>query len=315
MKQVALTIILLFAGSTACAQENAVPRPPILAISHVRFHVTQPEAAVHFYQDVLGLTPGPNKNACENTHLRCFWVSQEQFVQLDLVEQRRPSISLLEELAFVTPDLEAMRKFLASRGVKGEIVMQVQGLQHDLEVKRSGRLVSFSVLDPEGNRIVFEERQNGGLAANDRSVSPHLIHTGFVIHDRAAADHFYKDILGFRLYWHGGRTDNETNWVAMQVPDGSDWLEYMLGASPNASHKTLGVMNHISLGVPDIHAARQQVIKNGWKPTEEPKIGRDGKWQLNVYDPDETRVEFMEFKPSKEPCCSPFTGPHPGPQQ
>jgi catechol 2,3-dioxygenase-like lactoylglutathione lyase family enzyme len=146
-------------------------------------------------------------------------------------------------------------------------------------------------------------------------VSTHMIHAGFVVHDRAAEDRFYKDILGFHVYWHGGMKGGEDNWVDMQVPDGTDWIEYMLNVSPNASHKTLGVMNHIALGVPDIHAAQQQLIKNGWKPTEEPKIGRDGKWQLNLYDPDETRVELMEFKPTKEPCCSPYTGPHPGPQQ
>jgi hypothetical protein len=97
----------------------------------------------------------------------------------------------------------------------------------------------------------------------------------------------------------------------MQVPDGTDWTEYMLGVSPNASHKTLGVMNHIALGVPDIHAAQQQLIKNGWKGTEQPKIGRDGKWQLNLYDPDQTRVELMEFTPVEKPCCSEYTGPHP----
>jgi catechol 2,3-dioxygenase-like lactoylglutathione lyase family enzyme len=313
MKQVALINILLFAVSASFAQENAVPRPPILAISHVRFHVTQPEAAVHFYQDTLGLKPGPNKGACENIHLRCFWLSEGLFVQLDVVEQRRPS-SLLEEVAFVTPDVESMRKFLASRGVKGETIIQSQGLQHDLELKRAGRLVSFSVLDPEGNRIVFEEPQKARLAASDHSVSTHMIHTGFVVHDRAAEDRFYKDILGFHVYWHGGMKDGEDNWVDMQVPDGSDWIEYMLRVSPDASHKTLGVMNHIALGVPDIQAAKEQLIKNGWKGTEEPKIGRDGKWQLNLYDPDETRVELMEFKPTKEPCCSPYTGPHPGPK-
>jgi hypothetical protein len=65
-------------------------------------------------------------------------------------------------------------------------------------------------------------------------------------------------------------------------------------------------MNHIALGVPDIHAAQQQLIKNGWKPTAEPKIGRDGKWQLNLYDPNFTRVELMEPKPVQTPCCSPI---------
>ena len=67
-------------------------------------------------------------------------------------------------------------------------------------------------------------------------------------------------------------------------------------------------MNHISLGVVDIKAADARLIKNGWKPTEEPKLGRDGKWQLNLYDPDDTRVEYMEFKPAQKPCCSEFTG-------
>jgi len=142
-----------------------------------------------------------------------------------------------------------------------------------------------------------------------------MIHAGFVVHDRAEEDKFYKDILGFHVYWHGGMKDGEDNWVDMQVPDGTDWIEYMLKVPENATHKQLGVMNHIALGVPDIHVAQQQLIKNGWKGTEEPKIGRDGKWQLNLYDPDETRVELMEFKPTKEPCCSPYTGPHPGPPQ
>jgi hypothetical protein len=73
-------------------------------------------------------------------------------------------------------------------------------------------------------------------------------------------------------------------------------------------------MNHISLGIPDIHAINDEVAKAGVKPIEAPKIGRDGKWQLNLYDADLTRVEFMEFTPTQKPCCSEFTGPHPGSQ-
>ncbi len=107
--------------------------------------------------------------------------------------------------------------------------------------------------------------------------------------------------------------DGETSWVAMQVPDGTDWVEYMLNIPADADKHTLGVMNHIALGVPDIHAAQKQLLTNGMKLTEEPKMGRDGKWQLNVYDPDDTRVEFMEFTPVEKPCCSEFTGPHPKP--
>jgi hypothetical protein len=44
-------------------------------------------------------------------------------------------------------------------------------------------------------------------------------------------------------------------------------------------------------------------------------MGRDGKIQLNLYDPDLTRVEFMEFQPSGKPCCSPILGKAPSEQE
>jgi len=309
MRRLALVLIFLSAASATPAQEKSVQRPPIIGISHVRFHVSQQDAALHFYRDVLGVAPG--KGLCENehlVHLMCLWVGNGQFVQLDSVEQRRPS-SLLEEVAFATPDVEGMSKFLLSHGFTYDLVGG-----HELIVKDdAGRLVYFSVLDPEGNRIVFEQRPKTKQAESNNEVSSALIHAGLVVRDRAAEDHFYKDILGFHVYWQGGRKDDETDWVNMQVPDGTDWIEYMLNVPANADHRTLGVANHIALGVPDIHAAEAQLRKNGWTGSEEPKIGRGGKWQLNLYDPDDTRIEFMEFTPTQKPCCSEYTGPHPKP--
>jgi hypothetical protein len=99
-------------------------------------------------------------------------------------------------------------------------------------------------------------------------------------------------------------TDTETDWVDMRVPEGTDWLEYMLNVR-NPSVRTLGVMHHMALGVPSVAAAYKTVIERGLKP-EKPQIGRDGKWQLNLYDPNSTRVELMEPKPVRPPCCSPI---------
>jgi catechol 2,3-dioxygenase-like lactoylglutathione lyase family enzyme len=184
---------------------------------------------------------------------------------------------------------------------------------HGIPVSDDKYSTIFKVQDPEGHLISFLELNRTANKTPKDPSEARIIHAGFVVRDRAAMDRFYRDTLGFHVYWHGGMKDGEDNWVDMQVPDGTDWIEYMLKVPENATHKQLGVMNHIALGVPDIHAAQEQLIKNGWKGTEEPKIGRDGKWQLNLYDPDETRVELMEFKPTKEPCCSPYTGPHPHP--
>jgi len=49
------------------------------------------------------------------------------------------------------------------------------------------------------------------------------------------------------------------------------------------------------------------------KLTKEPRIGHDGKRQLNLYDPGQTRVELMEFTPVEKPRCSEYTGAHPKP--
>ncbi len=98
----------------------------------------------------------------------------------------------------------------------------------------------------------------------------------------------------------------------MQVPDGTDWIEYMLNIPDDADKRTLGVMNHFALGVPDVKAAAAQLEKNG-EAAGAAQIGRDGKWQLNLYDPDGTRVELMEFTPVEKPCCSEYTGNKPKP--
>jgi hypothetical protein len=65
------------------------------------------------------------------------------------------------------------------------------------------------------------------------------------------------------------------------------------------------VLHHLALGVPDIQTGYRTVVERGYS-AEKPKIGRDGKWQLNLYDPNGTRAELMEPKPVEKPCCSPM---------
>ena len=99
-----------------------------------------------------------------------------------------------------------------------------------------------------------------------------------------------------------------TEWLAIQVPDGTDWIEYMLNQPEHADLQLTGVMNHISLGVVDIKKAQATLESHGWKPhgDEKAQMGKDGKWQLNLYDPDLVRVELMEFKPVAEALLQRF---------
>jgi catechol 2,3-dioxygenase-like lactoylglutathione lyase family enzyme len=209
----------------------------------------------------------------------------------------------LDHVAFATDNIVALRRYLVEKGIKAA---QIQG--------RSDHSLSFTVEDPEGHRIEFVERGKAQSVPPAASpVSRRMIHAGFVIYHRDAEDRFYREILGFRPYWHGGMKDDATDWVAMQVPDGTDWLEYMLNQPEHMDLQLTGVMNHISLGVADMKKTQAIMEAHGWKShgDEQAEIGKDGKWQLDVFDPDLSRVELMEFKPAQKPCCSDFTGPHP----
>jgi catechol 2,3-dioxygenase-like lactoylglutathione lyase family enzyme len=209
----------------------------------------------------------------------------------------------MDHVALATDNIAGFRRYLVAMGVK---VPQIQG--------RSDHSLFFVVEDPEGHRIEFVENSKADAAPPAASaVSRHMIHAGFLVYRREAEDHFYREVLGFRPYWHGGMKDGETDWVALQVPDGTDWLEYMLNQPEHPDLRLTGVMNHISLGVSDMKKAQALLESHGWKShgDEKAQLGKDGKWQLNVYDPDLIRVELMEFKPVEKPCCSDFTAPHP----
>jgi catechol 2,3-dioxygenase-like lactoylglutathione lyase family enzyme len=299
VRHLALLWIIALPLSASAAQE----RPEITGIALVRLRASNIDASRTFYATTLGIPEAKQGCFSPAGTVTCFFVNSGQ--QIELIPSTPAEMkNAVEAVGYHVRDAFAMRQYLLAHGVQCS------------EVKDSGSGEKFvETHDPENHRILF--LSSGGGTLGTLSVSPlsnQIIHAGFIVHDRTTEDVFYKDILGFHLYWQGGMKDGETSWVSMQVPNGTSWLEYMVNISPNADHHTVGVMNHIALGVVDIKKADTQLIKNGWKPNEEPKLGRDGKWQLNLYDPDDTRIEFMEFKPAQKPCCSPFTGSHPGPQ-
>jgi catechol 2,3-dioxygenase-like lactoylglutathione lyase family enzyme len=152
------------------------------------------------------------------------------------------------------------------------------------------------------------------------AVGRHIIHAGYMVHDRAAEDKFYRDLLGFRPYWWGGwKPDVKIDWVAQQCPDGHDWMEYMMtrgtsGMPADMTQHELGVMDHFSIGmvsVPEEYKALAAANRLGAQHDQAPKIGLDGKYQFNIYDPDGIRAELMNLHATDKPCCSPFLADDP----
>jgi catechol 2,3-dioxygenase-like lactoylglutathione lyase family enzyme len=299
MNKLILLLVSALLPVSVLGQTQTPERPHILGIDHVSFYTTAPEGVRKLYGVVLGLAatdPVENGNSVR-------YMVGTQWVGFSPAPDAKAT-DRMDHVAFATDNIIALRKYLTAQGYK---VPQIEG--------RSDHSLFFFVTDPEGHRIEFVERGKGEASPPASSAaSRHMIHTGFVVYHRDAEDHFYRDILGFRLYWHGhDKPDSPDDWVAMQVPDGTDWLEYMLNQPEHMDLQLTGVMNHISLGVPDMKKAQAILESHGWKAhgDEQAEVGKDGKWQLDVFDPDLSRVELMEFKNVQKPCCNDFTGPHP----
>jgi len=297
MNRIAVALSLLL-GCSVLLHAGEPRRPRILGIAGVTLLVSDVPASRTAYMRLL--SPSYRCDSCEGAPKPNFQLNSGQIIALERAPEPEPG-NLLSEVFFSTEDLAEMKRYLKSRMVAFD------------ELHIGNEPARLRVTDPDGHRVSFIQRLPAkGIAAN-AAPRLRLIHAGFIVRDRASMDRFYQEVLGFRPYWHGGMKDGETSWVSLQVPDGTDWIEYMLNLPPDPDRRLRGIMNHIALGVTDIHKTREQLLKDGAALAEEPKVGRDGKWQLNLYDPDQTRVEFMEFTPVEKPCCSEYTGPHPKP--
>jgi len=276
-------------------------RPPILGVARIALKTSHLEKAREFYGHVLGLPEMLTLDKSSSRPLLAtFKVNDHQYIEV-LPGLENPGADRLLRVAFETSDARRMRDYLASRGV---------AVPPEPDRMPDGNL-SVTLHDSDGHAISFFQYLPGSLdkrslqePSPDNRISTRMIHVGITVRDQARADLLYRNILGFWEMWHGGMSDDRTDWVDMVVPDGTDWLEYMLNVR-NPSARTLGVMHHLALGVESVATAEKKIEQRGTKP-EQPAIGRDGKWQLNLYDPDLTRVELMEFKPVRTPCCSPM---------
>ena len=299
-----LVCILLQASTIAWNSEKQPLHPRIVGIDHVSIYVSDTNRSSRFYSDVLGLASCPRITGSDS----CFLVQPTgQRIVLRRAPTQTGNDSLknwVAEVAFATDNVTEMRRYLLSQGIAASRI------RSDPDGVRS-----FVVPDPEGNSIAFVQRSLSKIAEAKASkqIGSHLIHAGFVVKDMKAENHFYVDLLGFHLYWYGGFKDETVDWYELQVPNGSDWIEYMLNIPPNADHAELGVQNHFSLGVKNVHAAASQLRSHGLQKFDGPEVGRDGKDSLDAYDPDGTRVEIMEFTPVEKPCCHPYTAAHPKP--
>jgi catechol 2,3-dioxygenase-like lactoylglutathione lyase family enzyme len=307
LNRLSSTTLVALALASICTCIQAQSRPPITGISHIGIYTSDSAKTEAFYVHDLG---GVKRTDPENPQGVRYYFAPTQFVEV-LPLPADHTISRLDHVAFATADADALKAYMAAHGIP---------VPAKLEKGDDGSRW-FDVQDPEGNKVEFvQPPANPAAVSSPNSISDHIIHVGYMVHNRTAEDAFYRTVLGFRPYWYGGNTDTAVSWISQQVPDGTDWIEYMMVQGPETkgipstvTALQLGGMDHFSLGVHDMKKLSEVLYSGDRIPerTSGPKIGRDGKWQYNLFDPDGTRAETMEFQPAVKPCCSEFTASSP----
>jgi lactoylglutathione lyase len=298
---VATTLETAIFSNVKLEQEATAERPRIVGIANIAVKVDNLDEARKFYANVLGMAEAfHTKDRDVPGDLACFKVNDHQYVEVSPTLQSESEDRLIR-IGFETTDAQKLRDYLAKKGIQAPAAVD-----QDLNGNRS-----FTVKDPDGHTVEFVQYMGGSIHSRnfgkympDTRISDHLLHVGVRVTDPAKADGFYKDILGFRLQWKGGRTDDRVEWISLMVPDGYDWLEYMVGQT-TPTPQQLGVLHHYALSTLDIQKVYKMVIERGYKPPQEPAIARDGRWLLQLYDKNYTRTEMMIRKPVRTPCCSP----------
>jgi len=300
--------VFLLAQSVVSLAQASPSRPAITGISHVCIYTTNAAKSDAFYQHDLGATKRPDP---ENPLGVRYYFSPVQYVEVLPLPSTETSINRLDHVAFNTADAAGLRLYMAAHRIT---------VPEKIENASDGSSW-FEVRDPEGNRVQFVQPSAKESDVPLDAFSSHIIHLGYMVRDDKTENEFYRVLLGFRPYWFGGRADTPVDWISQQVPDGTDWIEYMMVRDPeqvripaSVTKTSLGTMDHIALGVPSMKVAYETLYTGDRLNNRNAggiKIARDGKWQFNMYDADDTRVELMEFQPTVKPCCSPFTAGHP----
>ncbi|MEO8128842.1 MAG: VOC family protein [Bryobacteraceae bacterium] len=270
-----------------------IKRPRILGVAHIALFVADIEKSRAFYKDFLGYEEVFSLNKPDGSlSLTFIKINDRQYIEL--FPQTEAGTDRLNHISIETDDAEAMRAYLGSKGIK---------VPDKVPKGRIGNS-NFNVKDADGHTVEIVQYEPNGWSVRDKGkaigpnrVSARMMHLGILVGEVAPAMHFYGEILGFSEIWRGSSKGTQLSWINLKVPDGDDYIEFMLYDQIPAPDKR-GTQHHICLEVPSAEASVAALEKKPYRKQYsrpmEIRTGINRKRQVNLYDPDGTRIELME---------------------
>jgi len=286
-----LTVAVL--SAQILVAQTAAERPKILGLSHFAVFAHDFDKSRAFYREFLGFDElFPLKNADGTPSMTFFKINDHQYIEL--FPEKAPGSDRLSHISFETDNIEALRVYLASRGVT---------VPSKLKPGRIGNL-AFNITDPAGHTVEMvqyvptgETMRSYGKQIGPHRISKHMTHVGIIVSDMDPEYRFYTEVLGFKETWRGSSSGTVLSWINLKAPDSDDYVEFML-AKPEPEPTKRGSSHHLCFVVPDVAATVAELKASPYMKEYgreiEVRVGKNRKRQANLFDPDGTRTEVME---------------------
>ncbi len=280
-KSVILLAILSSFNLLSFAQENT--RPKIWGIAKMTYLVSDLKVARDYYGKFLGFYEAFSYNSPLGKVIS-FKVNDRQFLEFIADKEARQKQRLVS-VSFETENVEQMRNFLKTKGVKVPEKLNVDGAGNDIILVHdsSGIPVEFIKLNPNSLHI----KSKGKFLSSDR-ISKRIHHAGLYCKKVLDNDPFYSGVLGFKEIWRFPEDMNQdvlANY--MQIPDCVEIVEHYTSNDINFSHPCLLVDDMQEA----IYTLKE---RRGDNPIPRPVIGKGKRWILNLRNADGTGIELTE---------------------
>lgn len=296
--------------SSAALHAQTPERPPITGLSHIALYSHDFAKSRAYYGTLFGFQePFTLKNPDGSPIMTFFKINERQYVELS--PEAKPDSDRLNHISFETTDIEGLRKYLESKGV---------AVPKELHPNRIGN-VSFHIIDPAGHQVEMVQYMPNswtlkakGQYVPETRVAKRMSHVGIVVTNLDAEYKFYTEVLGFKETWRGSSNGKTLSWINLKVPNGDDYVEFMLFKDEPAPTKR-GTAHHLCLVVPDVPATvtaleAEPAFKDYPRPVDA-HTGVNRKRLANFFDPDGTRTEVMEPTTIDGKPTPPSTAPAP----
>lgn len=287
----------LLAGSAWPQAPAGVARPKILGVAHMALYIKDLDKSRKFYEDFLGYGEAFTLPRKGGGGVRIVFVKVNEEQYFELFHEADRGEGQLNHISFYTDSADGLYSYLKSKRVE---VLSDKGAVGKGQTGNK----NFNVKDPDGHIVEFVEYQPDSWTARAAGkfvpasrISDRIMHLGVLVGDLESATRFYGGILGFQEFWRGSPSPKMLSWVNMRPAEAQDYLEFMLYEKLPAPDGR-GGKNHVSLMVPDAQKAlaelKTRAARTGYDKEIAIQVGVNRKRQINLYDPDGTRIELME---------------------